>query len=90
MGPPYRPRRFQDTIKFYSLLFTVPISLSQSSSPLLREEITKFLQKRAVESVPEQKEKGPFPIIFDGVSSFSIRLSLTKIQVISISFKRNR
>ena len=46
-------KRFQDTIQFDSPLSTVPISLSQSSSPLLLGEIAELLQKQAVERVQD-------------------------------------
>ena len=61
MGPLYRSRRFQDTIQVNSSLLSVPISLSQSSSPLLREEIADLLQKRAVERIQDPGTRGLNP-----------------------------
>ena len=65
MGPLYRRKWFQDTIQFDSPLSTVPISLSQSSSPLLREEIAELLQNIVLRicHIP-----GKFNIIVDSLS----------------------
>ena len=51
MCPFYRPKRVQDPYQSIPPLSVVPIKLSQSSSPLLREEIAELLKKRAVEWV---------------------------------------
>ena len=45
-------------------LSTVPISLSQSSSPLLQEDITELLQKRAVERVQDLGMPGFYSRLF--------------------------
>ena len=53
MGPFYRMNGFRIPFNSAPPLLTIPISLSQSSSPLLREEITELLQERAVERVQD-------------------------------------
>ena len=55
MGPLYRLRRFQDTIKVNSPSF---VSSGKSSSPLLREVFAELLQKRAVERVQDPGTPG--------------------------------
>ena len=45
-------------------LSVVPISMSQSSSPLLQEEIEQFLQKRAVERVHDPETPGFYSRLF--------------------------
>ena len=53
MGPPYCKDGFRILFNSTPHLSTVPTSLSQSSSLLLREEITELLQKPAVERVQD-------------------------------------
>ena len=60
MGPLYRTKRIQDTFIKIPPLSSVPIRMSQSSSPFLREEIENLLNKRAVES-------GNSPLLFPDI-----------------------
>ena len=51
MGPLYGTTWIQDTFSKIPPLSSVPIRMSQSSSPFIREEIENLLNKRAVERV---------------------------------------
>ena len=65
MGPLYRPKRgFKIQFKSFPPLSVVPINLSQSSSPLLREEIVELLKKRAVERVQNPGTPGFYSRLF--------------------------
>ena len=70
------------------LLSTVPISLSQSSSPLLREKITELLQKRAVERVQDPGTSGFYSRLFlDPKKNGKLCLSLLNQYIKKQQFK---
>ena len=93
MGPLYHTTRIQDTknSKIPSLS-SVPIRMSQSSSPFLREEIENLLNKRAVERVQNPGTPGFYSRIFlvpkkNGKLRLIIDLSLLNRYIKKQSFK---
>ena len=58
MGPLYHSKCFRIPFRLIPSLPSVPIRLSQSSFPLLREEIKTLLQKPAVEKVQDPGTPG--------------------------------
>ena len=91
-GPLYCTTQIQDTIHKIPPLSSVPIRMSQSSSPFIREEIENLLNKRAVERVQNPgtlgfysriflvpKKNGKLPLIIDlSLLNRYIRNSLSK------------
>ena len=91
-GPLYRSTRFQDTIQQNPSLLSVPIEMSQSSSPLIREEIKTLLKKRAVDRVQNPGTPGFYSLIFlvpkkNGKLCLIIDLSLLNCYIEKQSFK---
>ena len=64
MGPLYRTKQFRIPLIKIPPLSSVPIRMSQSSSPFLREEIENLLNKRAVERVQNPETPGFYSRIF--------------------------
>ena len=92
MGPLYRTTWIQDTIQQIPPLLSVPIRMSQSSSPFLREEIENLLNKRAVERVQDPGTPSFYSWIFlvpkkNGKLHLIIDLSLLNRYIKKQSFK---